>query len=405
MELKAPAVVFVICVGGLFCLGRAVLDPGLEWRLLAMAALVFLISPFSVEVRWRAGHESIPLPLTHSTLFAGAIALGPVGAALPAAFCGVARVLFGPEHHKPLPLVLHVILKPSVVCAVSAFAYSWMGGSALRPQAVESFVPLLCAGLVYVAASAALGATASGEWRVEGGEQGREKPRWMSVVAGWSMCLLAGYMLAVLYAVAPTYVLIAPTVAVGLAWRALRQGSEEAVQTAESLDAEDKETGDSCTFVDSRTGLANARYLEMFLQREISRAERGGAPLSLAVFDLDDAGKRPRNTDAVAAMGQQLKSVVREYDLVAMSESGRVVVALPEAGAEEAFEIAERLHESVTSVAINGKPISASVGIATLPSHAATSEELINAAHRALNQGRFAGPNGVHGLHRLRKAG
>ena len=100
--LRAPAVGLAICAVGLFCLGRAVLDPGLEWRLLAMAALAFAASSLGIEVRGRAGHESIPIPLTHSTLFAGAIALGPVGAALPAAFCGVARVLFGSNHHKPL---------------------------------------------------------------------------------------------------------------------------------------------------------------------------------------------------------------------------------------------------------------------------------------------------------------
>ncbi|MHB9035658.1 MAG: GGDEF domain-containing protein [Armatimonadota bacterium] len=399
-------VIFLVCAAGLLCVICAVLTPGLEWRVLAMAALAAAVSPFVVEVRARSGTQSIRLSLTHSTLFAGVLALGPLGASLPAVFGAAARLISEPPGHKALHRVIYAIVKPAVVCSCASLAYVGAGGNVLRPQQVDSFAPLILAGIVYVAANALLAGT-----EVESRELNTDtRPRALSVMAGWSLCVVAGYALAVLYAIAPAYVLLALAAPAALAAGTLLATPKPQVHRVDSEPETEIETKDSDSiFTDPATGLANRRYLEMFLKNELSRSERADRPLSIAIFDLDDFKNARDGTDNAAgeslmAMGESLKSAIRDYDLVAAYSPTRLVVVLPEASAPEAEEIASRLHRSVTSVRLRGKPISVSVGISTFPDHGSTVEDLINASHRALNQGRFLGPNRVHSCCEMPKA-
>jgi len=170
---------------------------------------------------------------------------------------------------------------------------------------------------------------------------------------------------------------------------------------------DDPQTG---IYVDQPTGLASRRYLTMFLAREINRSGRARAPISVAVFDVDayqdleqEAGAGAINL-ALADVGARLKSALREYDLVARYAPGRLALILPETEARGAEEVIERLHELATSVCVNGRPLSVTVGISTFPDHGATAEELINSAHHALNQGKFAAANTVYTLEGLKKA-
>jgi diguanylate cyclase (GGDEF)-like protein len=245
-----------------------------------------------------------------------------------------------------------------------------------------------------------------------------DSPRAISVAAGWSLCIFSGYALAVLYAIAPSYVLLALVVPAVLAAGALLTSSKQQPQPQEMAREEQKPdpqpekktpktTGSA--FVDPITGLANRRYLDMFLKNELSRSERAERPLSVAVFDLDEFNSAPNKKDeaareALVAMGEKLKSEVRDYDLIASYSATRLVTVFPEASAQEAEEIASRLHESVIGVKLQDKPLSVSVGISTFPEHGSTPEDLINASHRALNQGRFLGPNRVHSFRELQKA-
>lgn len=175
-----------------------------------------------------------------------------------------------------------------------------------------------------------------------------------------------------------------------------------------STDKTDEEQ--SGVYVDQPTGLASRRYLMMFLQREISRSARARISLSVAVFDVDEyyaleeqAGAQATTT-ALADMGARLKSALREYDLVARYAAGRLVLVLPETDARAVAEIVERLHELATSVCVDGKQLSVTVGLAAFPEDGATAEELINSAHHALNRGKFAAANTVHTCDELREA-
>lgn len=193
---------------------------------------------------------------------------------------------------------------------------------------------------------------------------------------------------------------------VGLAYAAAlwilfrRSEAEEAdrsVRTAGSETTQDEPD----FFIDPTTGLASRRYVEMFLPREVSRSERLGKPVSVAVFDLDgfsalvDSVGQDAIDKALSEIGTALKAGLREYDVVGRYSSGRLIAVLPESSAEQAFEAAERLHGSLASSRLGNKPLSVSVGIAAYPDDVATPDELVNSAHCALNRGRIDGPNGV----------
>lgn len=392
------------CCAGLVFICVALTDPELEWRLLALVALAFALSPVSAELRSRSKPASITIPFVHSVMFAGAIALGPACAALPGAFAGTAKLFFDPTERRPVSQVLYAVLKPAAVCSGAAFVYVAMGGDAALPHRTDSFVPMLLAAAAYVSLSAVFVGLAD----CAHPSSGTERPRGSVLAVSWALCLAAGYPLAVVYAFAPGWVLLVPAAAAALAHAAFKDAPAE-IEERESADLCPTDSSEG-EFVDPATGLANRRYLMMFVSREISRAQRSRRPISLAIFDLDESKSLlerhgPESLDdLLALMANCMRSGLRDYDLVARYSNGRLIVALPEAPSETAFEIAGRLHESAASVEIDGKPLEITVGIATFPEHASTAEELVNSAHHALNRGRFTGANRVHSLHELRKA-
>lgn len=209
---------------------------------------------------------------------------------------------------------------------------------------------------------------------------------------------------------------LAPTLAIAF-WQVARQlqnpTANEQTPPQRSNQALKQVAGDeeqSGIYVDAPTGLASRRYLNMFLQREINRSERARGSLSVAVFDVDEYHKLEEQagtqatTTALADVGARLKSALREYDLVARYAAGRLVLVLPETDARAVAEVVERLHELATSVCVDSKQLSVTVGLAAFPEDGATAEELINSAHHALNRGKFAAANTVHTLDELRKA-
>jgi diguanylate cyclase (GGDEF)-like protein len=412
-RVSALLVICLVCAAGLGCTVCALLSPGLEWRILSIGAPAAAMSLFVVEARSRRTDCSISLSLTHCLLFAGVLVLGPLTVALPAALTASIRRIDGRHSRGSLCALLYEIARPAAVCSLASLVYVSTGGSLVAPQQVGSFLPLLGAAAVYVGANALVWAVAPGS-----SERSAERPRrTISIAAGWSLCIFSGYAAAVLYAIAPSYVLLslaAPAVlaaaalhtSAGQRTQPLRHEIKDEMKTAHPASMSSKS---GLAFVDSVTGLANRRYLDMFLKNELSRSQRAQRPLSVAVFDLDEFKSSPSRKDesareALIAMGKKLKSEVRDYDMIAAYSSSRLVAVFPDSCAQESEEIVCRLHKSVAGIRLRGKPISVSAGISTFPEHGSTPEDLINASHRALNQGRYLGPNLVHSFRELQKA-
>jgi len=394
----AAAVYYILAVGG----------REQDARLLVLIGLALLSGP--ITVRFQSARDGpIVIPLAHPVLFAGALTLGAQSAAVPAMFASLGRLLCAePEERKSIVQIVYIALKPAIVCAIASSVYITSGGNPTSPYETASLLPVLWAGLAYVAASVLIAVVAGVvEWNLA-----RPNPRTSFVLTSWVVVLVAGWQIAILCALAPSYVLLAPIVTAGIVRFALRNSNRQDFNLSNEKEpaADETKTADSWVFVDPSTGLANRRYLEMFLSNELSRAERLRKQVSLAVFDIDGLPRLLESVDretldsVVGEIGSILKSGLREYDVVARYSLGRLVVVLPEIGPEQALEVAERLHQSLESVKMGGDPVRVSAAIASFPDHASTVEELINSAHRALNRGRFQEPSKVYACERLEKA-
>ena len=150
--------------------------------------------------------------------------------------------------------------------------------------------------------------------------------------------------------------------------------------------------------IDELTGLANRRTFETTLNREVARAIRTGEDLSLLLIDVDhfkkvnDQHGHPMGDAVLRYVGRVLATLGREVDLPARYGGEEFAVILPACPADEAVRVAERLREGIAG---DNAPLSvtASVGVAALPHHAATGEALIKAADAALYEAKQTGRN------------
>ena len=157
---------------------------------------------------------------------------------------------------------------------------------------------------------------------------------------------------------------------------------------------------------DPLTGLYNRGYLDETLAREIGRAGRRGAPVSVMMIDLDHF-KRLNDTRGHAAgdavlrrLGETLRERVQREDIPCRYGGEEFAVILPEMPLDVAQGRAEQFRALVEQmeVVVGDHPLgalSASIGVATFPEHGATAEALLASADRALYRAKAEGRNRV----------
>ncbi|MCS7311484.1 MAG: diguanylate cyclase [Acidobacteria bacterium] len=159
-------------------------------------------------------------------------------------------------------------------------------------------------------------------------------------------------------------------------------------------------------FKDDLTDAYNRRYFEYFLEEEIRRSERFGARLSVIFVDLDNL--KTVNEKYGHMMGSKTLQEVAHRMILAVRGSDRVVryggdefcVLLPETDTQGALQVAERLRSEIASrpfLTGDGLDIylTASLGVATYPTHGLTKEELVQAADRAMYEVKSTTKNGI----------
>ncbi|HSS34464.1 MAG TPA: GGDEF domain-containing protein [Solirubrobacterales bacterium] len=144
---------------------------------------------------------------------------------------------------------------------------------------------------------------------------------------------------------------------------------------------------------DELTGVGNYRALHERLAEEISRHQRHRREFALVLLDLD--GFKQINEEhghlegdrLLAEIGQALQDEVRREDSVFRQGGDEFAVIVPEAGAEEAEEVAMRLCGRVRYRGFGSdesRPVSAAAGIALFPADGVSGEELLGRADRDL---------------------
>jgi diguanylate cyclase (GGDEF)-like protein len=163
---------------------------------------------------------------------------------------------------------------------------------------------------------------------------------------------------------------------------------------------------EALSVTDDLTRLYNSRYLNQVLRRETKRASRSGRPLSLLFIDLDgfksinDTHGHLYGSRALVEAASVIRSSARETDIVARFGGDEFALVLPDTGGEGAFAVGERIRDRIAEYRFltgDGLDIhlTASVGVATLPDVAASAEELVQAADKAMYQVKETGKNGI----------
>ncbi|HVC81139.1 MAG TPA: diguanylate cyclase [Chloroflexota bacterium] len=156
---------------------------------------------------------------------------------------------------------------------------------------------------------------------------------------------------------------------------------------------------------DSLTDLLNRRAVGIRLDEEVSRAERGGHPLCVLMLDLDDFSTinntygHQAGDAALCAVARILEASLRALDVPARYGGDEFVVLLPECAMDQGLATAQRLVKALSAPCliegIMSVNISASIGVAALPNHGRTSEELLRAADQAAYAAKHAGKGRV----------
>jgi len=156
---------------------------------------------------------------------------------------------------------------------------------------------------------------------------------------------------------------------------------------------------------DGLTGLPNRVMLDDLLHQSIARARRNNSKVALGFIDLDhfkqinDAFGHQAGDRTLVTIAKQLKSVLREEDVLARWGGDEFVVLIPDIEEVSTLGyITERLREiarqGIVLDGIETRP-TISIGMAIFPDNAETGEELMSAADSTMYHAKSAGRNNV----------
>ncbi len=155
--------------------------------------------------------------------------------------------------------------------------------------------------------------------------------------------------------------------------------------------------------LDELSGLRTRRTLHADLVRLVDEAQAGRRPLALILIDLDSFNRV--NYDAGPQVGDELlRAAAGEVAGIAAGRGhayrcggDEMAVLLPGVAGTDAVAAAEKLRAAITQLAppSPGKPLTASIGVATVPDHATDPATLFEKANRAVDRAREAGRNQV----------
>ncbi|MCC7175158.1 MAG: GGDEF domain-containing protein [Bryobacterales bacterium] len=179
------------------------------------------------------------------------------------------------------------------------------------------------------------------------------------------------------------------------------QGAPEAADSASLIAAA------PLSWRDPLTGLPGMASFEDHLKRAVARARRDLHPLAVLAIDVDHAAKAASDEGSTTdgetprRIAQRIETCLRSGDIVARSQDGSFLVALPELKQrEDAFRIAWKLAQAIGEMFEaegEGGTASGVVGVSLFPDDGLESETLRENAAKAMQRAREKGRGPVTG--------
>lgn len=163
------------------------------------------------------------------------------------------------------------------------------------------------------------------------------------------------------------------------------------------------------SFTDGLTGLPNLSYLEDRLTEEIKRSSRYRTAMSFLMIDVDEFKSYNDNfghaegNKALQIVGICLKESLRDTDFAARFGGEEFSIILPQTATAEAADIAERVRERIEKESFPNRPVTVSIGVASVSKSLNNKDALIEAADEALYEAKRIGRNNVQVYENLPK--
>ena len=159
--------------------------------------------------------------------------------------------------------------------------------------------------------------------------------------------------------------------------------------------------------LDALTHLVNRRGAYDQLERMMAQARHSGTSVSVLCLDLDwfktinDTYGHAAGDAVLVEVGRVLNATTRGGDVAARLGGEEFLVILHDTDSASALEAGERLREKIAHLAVPGvlRPITASVGVATLHPHDLSASDLLRRADGALYAAKSDGRDRVKGDH------
>jgi diguanylate cyclase (GGDEF)-like protein len=157
---------------------------------------------------------------------------------------------------------------------------------------------------------------------------------------------------------------------------------------------------------DSLTGALNRRAMEEAALRETGRSIRYRHQLCMVVLDVDhfkelnDARGHAAGDCALRALVSQVKTMLREQDLIARTGGEEFTILLPDTPASAGLVVAERVRQAIEALEVpfEDQPIrfTVSAGVAQFDPAQGGWESMMRRADSAMYEAKEKGRNSVH---------
>lgn len=157
---------------------------------------------------------------------------------------------------------------------------------------------------------------------------------------------------------------------------------------------------------DGLTGLFNRTFMEIALEREMSRGARQGKQVAVMMLDIDhfkqfnDSFGHEAGDVVLREVAETMRLGVRAEDMVCRYGGEEFIVIMPEITTRAAIERAELLRRMVGDLAVrfHGQPlrqVTISIGLAMYPENSDDADELLRSADHAMYAAKHKGRNRV----------